>query len=189
MWVIVGLGNPGAEHAQTRHNAGFLVVDALARRWNIALRRTGAALRSGRGCVGSQPVTLAEPQTFMNCSGVALAQLPREVDDTVVVVYDDLDLPVGQLRIRRGGGSGGHRGVASIVEQIGPACARLRVGIGRPPVGLDPADYVLAPLSAAELNALRASVERAADAVECLVSDGLKTAMNRFNGRAVPERD
>src|SRR5712664_35215 len=99
MWVIVGLGNPGADYAATRHNAGFLGVAALARRWNIALRGTGPALRSGRGCAGSHPVTLVEPQTFMNCSGVALAELPREVDDAVVVVYDDLDLPVGQLRI------------------------------------------------------------------------------------------
>jgi peptidyl-tRNA hydrolase, PTH1 family len=189
MWVIVGLGNPGAEYAQTRHNAGFLVVDALARRWHIALCGTGAVLRSGRGCVGSEPVTLVEPQTFMNRSGAALAQLPREVDDAVVVVYDDLDLPAGQLRLRRGGGSGGHHGLASIVEQIGPACTRVRIGVGRPPAGRDPADYVLAPLCAAELNALRRSVERAADAVECLVSDGLQVAMNRFNGRPVPERD
>ena len=187
MWIIVGLGNPGADYAATRHNAGFLVVDNLARRWHIALRRAGTALRAGGGRVGDHAVTLAEPQTFMNCSGTALAQLPRGAEDTLLVVYDDLDLPVGQVRIRRGGGSGGHRGIASIIEHVGTACARLRVGVGRPPAGLDPADYVLAPLSAAELDALRPGIERAVDAVECLVGDGLAAAMNRFNARAVSD--
>lgn len=189
MWVIVGLGNPGVEYAQTRHNAGFLVVDTLVRRWGIALHSAGDALRVGRGCVGGQAVMVVEPQTFMNCSGTALAQLPREVDDALVVVYDDLDLPAGQLRIRRRGGSGGHRGVASIVEQVGPAIARVRVGIGRPPHGADAAAYVLAPLSAADLIALRAGAERAGDAVEYLISDGVEAAMSRFNVRAVPDPD
>jgi peptidyl-tRNA hydrolase, PTH1 family len=189
MWVIVGLGNPGVEYAQTRHNAGFLVVDTLARRWGIPRRGAGAALRVGRGCIGGHPVMVVEPQTFMNCSGTALAQLPREADDALVVVHDDLDLPAGQLRVRRRGGSGGHHGVASIVEQVGPAFARVRVGIDRPPEGADAAAYVLAPLSAADLAALRAGVERAGDAVESLIIDGVEAAMSRFNVRAVPDKD
>ncbi len=189
MWVIVGLGNPGAEHAHTRHNVGFMVVETVAQRWSIALHDASPALRVGRGRVAGQPVLLAEPQTFMNRSGEALAQYPREADDGLIVVYDDIDLVAGQLRIRPRGGSGGHRGVASIIEHFGPEFARVRVGIGRPPLGGGAADHVLAPLLPAERIALRADVERASDAVECLMREGTDAAMNRFNTRALPDTE
>jgi PTH1 family peptidyl-tRNA hydrolase len=131
-------------------------------------------------------VLLAEPQTFMNRSGEALAQHPLEVDDVLVVVYDDIDLPVGQVRIRPRGGAGGHRGVASIIERFGSEFARVRVGVGRPPEGCDAETYVLAPLRPAELGAVRAAVERASDALECVIGHGVAVAMSRFNGRVLP---
>ena len=189
MWIIVGLGNPGPEYAQTRHNVGFMVVDTIARRARIALRPDDADLVIGRGHLGDQPVTLAEPQTFMNNSGEAVARCPRQPEDAFLVVYDDLDLPPGQIRVRPRGGSAGHRGMDSIVRSIGPEFARVRVGIGRPLEPHDAADYVLAPLSAAALGALRDDVERASDAVECVVREGIHVAMNRFNMRPLPATD
>ena len=189
MWIVVGLGNPGAEYAHTRHNIGFMVVETLARRWGVALRGAKDALRTGRGHVAGRPVILVEPQTFMNRSGESLAHLPLDADAAVIVVHDDLDLPAGQLRVRPRGGSGGHRGVASIVECCGGEVARVRVGIGRPPEGCDAADYVLAPVVGADLAALQAGVERAGDAVECLVTDGVDAAMSRFNARTAQEKE
>lgn len=189
MWVIVGLGNPGAEYAHTRHNAGCMVVETIARRWSIALRDDGAALRLGHGRVAGQSVVLAEPRMFMNLSGEALAQCPHQPDDPLLVVYDDLDLSPGQIRVRRRGGSGGHRGVASIIAHHGAEFARVRVGIGRPPAGRDAAEHVLAPLSNAELMALRVDIERASDAVECVVVDGPEVAMDRFNCPPLPARE
>jgi PTH1 family peptidyl-tRNA hydrolase len=189
MWVIVGLGNPGAEYAQTRHNVGFMVVETIARRWSIALERCDAALRIGRGAIAGHPVLLAAPQMSMNCSGEGLSQCPRDADDEVVVFYDDIDLPSGNVRVRRSGRSAGHRGVASILAHVGEEFARVRVGIGRPPEGHDPADYVLTPLPAAQLVALRNDVERASDAVECVVKEGTQAAMNRFNIRVRPDTE
>ena len=152
---------------------------------------TAGALRVGpRTHRRSRPSCLAEPQTFMNRSGEALARGSSASPMThLLVVHDDLDLPSGQIRVRRRGGSGGHRGVASIVAHLGPEFARVRVGIGRPPDGRDAAEHVLEPLSAAELIAMRADVERASDAVECVVTDGPDAAMSRFNGRALPATD
>ena len=187
MWIILGLGNPGPDYACTRHNAGFMVIDILARRWRIALRPATAAVHIGRGAMNGHPILLVEPQTFMNRSGVALAELPHDVDDRLLVICDDLDLPAGQLRVRPRGGSGGHLGVASIAERVGPAFGRVRVGIGRPPENVDTAAYVLTPLSAAERPAMCAATERAADAVETVVADGLEVAMSRFNGRMSPQ--
>jgi PTH1 family peptidyl-tRNA hydrolase len=187
MWIILGLGNPGPDYACTRHNAGFMVVDILARRWRITLQPATAAVHMGRGAMNGHPILLAEPQTFMNRSGGALAELPHDVDDRLLVLYDDLDLPAGQLRVRPRGGSGGHLGVASIAEQVGPAFARVRVGIGRPPHDVDTATYVLAPLSETEREAMCAAAERAADAVETVVADGVEAAMSRFNGRMAPQ--
>jgi len=189
MWVIVGLGNPGAEYAQTRHNIGFMVVETIARRWRIGLQEMGSMLRLGSGRIAEHSVRLAEPYAFMNRSGEALAQLGLEADHTLMVVYDDLDLAAGQLRVRPRGSSAGHRGVDSIVDRFGSGFARIRVGIGRPPEGCDVVDYVLAPLAPAELVDITTSVERASDAVECVVIDGTEVAMNRFNARsmATPE--
>jgi PTH1 family peptidyl-tRNA hydrolase len=185
MWILVGLGNPGAEYATSRHNAGFMVVDTLAARWRVPLS-VHAGVRSGHGVVAGQPALLIEPQTFMNRSGDAVAAFLPAVDDRLVVIYDDLDLPSGRLRIRPRGGSGGHRGVASIVERVGQDFARVRVGIGRPPAGSDAVGHVLDPLPADELAGFRAAVARAADAVEYLIGSGIEAAMNRFNTGTTP---
>jgi PTH1 family peptidyl-tRNA hydrolase len=181
-WIIAGLGNPGPVYAETRHNVGFMVVEKLAERWAIALERRNSVVRCGRGIVNGKAVVLAQPQLYMNRSGEALAQLPIGSDSSMIVVSDDLDIPADQVRIRPRGGSGGHRGLASIIERFGGNFTRVRVGIGRPVAG-DPAEYVLAPLGPDELVVLRDQVERASDAIECIMEHGTDRAMSEFNGR------
>jgi len=187
MRVVVGLGNPGERYAQTRHNIGFVVVDRLAGRWGIRFKpRPG--LLVGKGRLGSEPLLLVKPLQYMNKSGDALAQLGVAWDpDELVIIHDDIDLAVGQLRVRHNGGSGGHRGVESFVARWGAGFDRVRVGVGRPTAGVDPADYVLSAPAASQRCLLGESVERACDAVECLLTDGLARAMSEFNGRAVGE--
>ncbi|HWP23316.1 MAG TPA: aminoacyl-tRNA hydrolase [Candidatus Binatia bacterium] len=185
MKLIVGLGNPGARYEPTRHNLGFRIVDRLARANQILIDRLRCEALVGEGILGEETLVLAKPQTFMNRSGAAVASLLREygvgVED-LVVVYDDLDLPFGRIRIRPSGSAGGHRGVASIIESLaGAKFHRVRVGIGRPPEGTDPVDFVLQPFDSQELNQLDAVVDRAAEAVVCLVRDGLKRAMDLYN--------
>lgn len=185
MRIVMGLGNPLPEYAETRHNAGFRVVESLASRWGVSLRDLGR-LRAGIGSVAGQPVLLVLPQTFMNRSGEAVDELPVpswEPAD-LIVVHDDLDLPVGTIRVRHDGGAGGHRGVLSIMERCGCGFDRVRIGIGRPLGGEDPAAYVLQPPAAEERGPWEAALSRAADAVECLLAEGLQAAMNRFNTRS-----
>lgn len=183
MRLVVGLGNPGPEYERTRHNAGFMVVDHLAARWEIRLR--GARqLRVGEGRLAGHPVMLIEPQRYMNLSGEALASLPFpwRIED-VVVIHDDVDLPAGRLRLRHNGGTGGHRGLESLAGLYGNGFDRVRVGVGRPPEGLDVADYVLAPMSEEESRQFAPVIERAGDAVVCLIDEGLDRAGSRFNAR------
>ncbi|MGD9763108.1 MAG: aminoacyl-tRNA hydrolase [Candidatus Binatia bacterium] len=180
MWVIVGLGNPGAQYARTRHNAGFMVVDALAARWKLAFE-SRPTVRIAQGRVAGDVVYLVQPQTYMNRSGEAMAALPLPPDAALLAVYDDIDLAAGQLRIRPDGGTGGHRGVASLAAHLG-AFTRLRIGIGRPPAGVDPADFVLSAPTEEELAEFRMGIERAGDAVECIVAESVPATMNRFNG-------
>lgn len=183
MWVVVGLGNPGPRYAHTRHNAGFLVVDSLARRWRIPMELdVSGRLRHGSGTIRDRAVMLMQPQTYMNCSGEPIAGAIA-ADDQVIAVFDDLDLPEGGLRVRGGGGAGGHRGVASLLEHVGDRFLRVRVGIGRPSAGEDVAAYVLEPLAADAAQRLADAAERAADAIECVLVEGLSAAMNRFNAR------
>jgi len=186
MWVVVGLGNPGPKYAHTRHNAGFMVIDALANRWHIALEADAdGRARRGRGRYGDDVVQLIQPLVYMNCSGEVLE--PVTADDHVVAVYDDLDLPAGRLRIRLRGGAGGHRGVASMIERLGDEFLRVRVGVGRPPEGVDAADHVLAPLGAEERLELTRTAERACEAIESMMTDGPAMAMSRFNAApAIP---
>lgn len=187
MWVIAGLGNPGTAYAETRHNMGFLVVERLARRWGIEIEADGPALRVGCGQIAGKRAALVEPQTFMNRSGEALAILGADPEDSLVVVNDDIDLELGQVRVRAAGGSAGHRGVASVIEHFGQSFTRVRVGVGRPPAGVDAAAYVLMPMMEQERAAVYSAAELAADAVECLVADGVEAAMNRFNSRIRPD--
>lgn len=188
MWVVVGLGNPGPEYADTRHNAGFMVVDALAKRWHIALAvDADNRARRGRGAYAGHAVQLIEPLLYMNRSGDVLDGLTA--DDSVIAAYDDLDLPAGRLRIRPHGGAGGHRGVASLIANLGDAFTRLRVGVGRPPEGVDAADYVLTPVVGAERQALSEAAERACDAIEVIITQGVGAAMNRYNAMAISSAD
>ncbi|MBI2266834.1 MAG: aminoacyl-tRNA hydrolase [Armatimonadetes bacterium] len=185
MYLIAGLGNPGPEYARTRHNIGFHVLDELARRWKI---RSGRLFRGAKWGSESRPegeVFLCWPQEYMNCSGYtirAFVEGKKLGKAVLLVVCDDMDLPLGKLRIRIGGGSGGHKGLASLINAFGHGdFARIRIGIGRPPEGWDPADYVLTPFHTAEKDIIQQAVLRAADAVETIMDQGLEAAMNRFN--------
>jgi PTH1 family peptidyl-tRNA hydrolase len=172
----VGLGNPGRSYERTRHNAGFLVADELARRHGGSWRKrkqTEAAPVS----LGPKEVTLLKPTTFMNNSGSALAGYDPE---DLIVIHDDLDLPPGDVRVKVGGGAGGHNGLRSVIGRLGSDFVRVRVGIGRPPVGMSTTDYVLSRMDAQ----VRDAVPLAADAVEAVVEEGPEAAMNRFNVRS-----
>lgn len=184
---VAGLGNPGGRYERTRHNVGFLVVDELAARNDTDIRRQEFLSLTARALLGRTMVLLMKPQTFMNASGPAVA---AALDDLglspgeLVVVYDDLDLPLGRIRVRPGGGAGGHRGVTSLIETLGTGdFARVRVGIGRPAPGQAVVDHVLSPFADDEAACVREAVALAADAVACLAADGVVRAMEAFNGR------
>ncbi len=185
MRIVVGLGNPGTEYVSTRHNVGFMTVERLAGRWHIGLKAERRGVRIGEGRVAGVPTTLVQPLRYMNRSGEALGAIGLQFGaEDLIVVYDDIDLPVGRLRVRPEGGSGGHRGIESLVRQCGRHFNRVRIGVGRPPEGMDAAEYVLMPLTAPEQRVIDSVVERASDAVECLLVEGMEQAMNRFNVRA-----
>jgi len=172
----VGLGNPGRSYERTRHNVGFLVADELARRHGGSWRKRKKA-EAAPITLGLQDVTLLKPTTFMNNSGSALAGHNRAED--LIVVHDDLDLPEGDVRVKVGGGAGGHNGLRSVIGRYGPDFIRVRVGVGRPPPGMGVTDYVLGKMN----STVRDAVPRAADAVEAVAEDGPEAAMNRFNAR------
>lgn len=185
MRVVIGLGNPGPRYATTRHNLGFMIVDRLASRWRIPLNLELPDLRIGSGSVAKRPTMLVQPQGYMNMSGEALSALQELHVEDLIVLHDDLDLPVGRLRVRHDSGVGGHRGIASLVRFFGSAFDRVKVGIGRPPQGVAVADYVLQRMTAYELQEFQEPIERASHAVECIVTEGVESAMNRFNARSV----
>lgn len=188
--LIVGLGNPGPQYTRNRHNIGFQIVELLAARHALALDKLQHKAMTGSGfisCGGMRhKVLLARPLTFMNASGEAVAPLARyygvqPVD--IIVIHDDLDLASGKLRMRANGSSGGQNGIKSIIERLGsPDFARVKVGIGRPPGRMDPADYVLQNFSVAEEEIFTPLRGRVADAVECWLAEGIEAAMNRYNG-------
>ena len=184
--LIVGLGNPGSEYASHRHNVGFQIVEALADIHGLSFaRHKKAKARVAEGQIGERPVLLAKPQTFMNLSGRTVLRLSREREippECILVVCDDLDLPLGRLRIRPQGGSGGHKGLRSITELLGSQdFARLRVGIDRPAGSLDPAEYVLQPFAQEDKAVIAETLDRAVEAVESWLADGIVAAMDRFN--------
>jgi peptidyl-tRNA hydrolase, PTH1 family len=181
--LVVGLGNPGLRYRATRHNTGAVLVERLAARWHIGLESRNALAVWGEGRVADAAVVLATPTTFMNASGDAVRALQCDLaPDTITVAFDDLDLPLGRVRVRGGGGSGGHRGVASVIAAIGPAFGRMRIGIGRPPVGLETVDFVLDVFAPAEHAELQRAFGRAEEGVERLVQEGLDAAMRLCNG-------
>lgn len=184
MRLIVGLGNPGQAYVETRHNAGFWVVEALAAEAGLRFSRHDEAF-TAQGPVAGHRVTLVKPQAYMNRSGPVVASVVGELAldlNEVIVVHDDLDLDLGRLRLRPSGGGGGHNGVLSIIDALGSdRFARLKIGIGRPPAGEDSADYVLAPRSSRERTVLDEAVQQAVQALECWIVEGIAAAMNRFN--------
>lgn len=184
-FLVVGLGNPGPRYAATRHNAGFFVVDLLAERLGGRLKAHKGRADVLEGRLGGAPVVLAEPRSFMNESGgpvVSVARFYKIPVERIVVVHDDLDLPFGALRLKLGGGDGGHNGLRSLTAALGSKdYLRARFGIGRPPGRQDPADFVLREFSAAERKELAFIVDRAADAVEALLANGLEAAQNSYN--------
>ena len=194
MHLVVGLGNPGADYAKTRHNAGFLLAEKLAAQWQAGWNHERKfAARMAKAGHGGKKVLLCEPQTFMNLSGEAVAavqqfyQLP--LADSLVVV-DDADLPLGEIRLRPGGGSGGHHGLESVAQHLGSkAYARLRIGIGRKNEARQITGHVLGKFDADENAVLEMVLERAASQVECWLTAGLQKAMSQFNGAVSPNNE
>ena len=185
MKLIVGLGNPGPKYDRSRHNIGFWVIDRLARRRGISFDNLSSQSVLGQWESGAETYVLAKPQTFMNRSGESVQALLRQMQIEPVhmtVVYDDLDLPFSRIRVRGKGGAGGHRGIQSIIDHIQTdAFTRVRIGIGRPPEGVDPAAYVLEPLDAECLNEFAPIIDRGTDALELLLAEGIEQAMREFN--------
>jgi PTH1 family peptidyl-tRNA hydrolase len=183
--LIVGLGNPGKKYQGTRHNLGFLVVDQIARQIDVPMTKKRCEALVGEASWRGEKLVLAKPQTYMNLSGDSIKALTREFRahaEDLIVVYDDLDLPFGRIRIRPTGSAGGHRGMVSILDSLaGAPFYRVRIGIGRPPEGTDPADYVLERFSAEEAVQAGEIVDKAVKAVFSLIEEGGAAAMERFN--------
>ncbi|MEV8507488.1 aminoacyl-tRNA hydrolase [Actinoplanes sp. NPDC051475] len=188
-WLVVGLGNPGREYASNRHNVGFMVADLLASRVGARFgraKRAVAEVAEGRLGYGGPKLVLVKPLTYMNLSGapvVGLAQFFKVPVEHVIAVHDELDVPYGQIRVKRGGGEGGHNGLRSMSKSLGDKeYARVRFGIGRPPGRQDPADYVLSDFSSVERKELEFLVDRAADVTEAVVLEGVEWAQNKYHG-------
>jgi PTH1 family peptidyl-tRNA hydrolase len=186
-WLVVGLGNHPPEYAGHRHNVGFMVADLLAARIGARFKAHRSRAEVAEGRLAGSPVTIAKPRSYMNLSGgpvAALRDFYKIPPGRIVVVHDELDLPFGTLRLKQGGGDNGHNGLRSVTRALAePGYHRVRVGIGRPPGRMDPADFVLRDFSAAERRELPLLIDRAADAVETLLQDGLVAAQNVYHTR------
>ena len=185
-WLIVGLGNPGNQYENTRHNAGFLVADELGERGGFPIQRLKFKALTAAAAVGGQGALVMKPVTYMNLSGEAVGEAARFyklAPEHVLVISDDVDLPLGKLRIRTGGSAGGHNGLKSIIQHLGTdQFPRLKVGVGgKPHPDYDMADWVLGKLQGEDKKVMDEAVKRAADAVECFLRDGPQKAMNTFN--------
>ena len=187
MYLVVGLGNPEPEYSMTRHNMGFDVINKLAKKYNISVEKKGFDALYGSGMIENEKVILCKPQTYMNLSGDSVIQFINyyKIDmQDVIIIYDDISLPLGKLRIREKGSAGGHNGMKSIIYQLGSdVFPRIKIGVGAPQnEGYDLADYVLGHFSKEEVKILTETVIRAADAVECIITDSAQRAMSKFNG-------
>lgn len=184
-YVFTGLGNPGREYENTRHNIGFSVIQRLAQRWEIDVARYRFKSLTGDGIVMGKKVALVMPQTFMNRSGLAVGSFLnfyKVEQDHLLVINDDLDLPFGSIRLRKSGGSAGQKGMQSIINRLGNSeFPRLRVGIGRPPGRMDPVDYVLKKFKPADEILLNQVLDSCADAIETYLGQGIEKAMTLFN--------
>lgn len=187
MYIIVGLGNPGKQYEHTRHNVGFEVIDRLAEKHDISMTERKHRAFCGKGLIGGRKAMLVKPQTFMNLSGESVksaVDFYQIGTDELIVVYDDVSLSPGQLRIRRAGSAGGHNGVKNIIAQLGTQeFPRVKVGVGEKPERMDLADYVLSHFSKGEWEMMEEAFKEAADAVEVMIADGADAAMNRFNAK------
>ena len=185
MRLIAGLGNPGPHYENTRHNAGFMVVDQLAGEFGIAVNKNKFDVRYGRGTIEGHEVMLAKPMAFMNCSGPPVRQLAAYYkinSKDLIVVHDDIDLAFGRLKIKEKGGHGGHKGLKSIIHAVGEdEFLRLRIGVGRSEEVNNVSDYVLGPFFDDELKQLDSVLIRVRDAIVAILTEGSKAAMNRFN--------
>ena len=186
MFIIAGLGNPDRQYEGTRHNAGFDVIDRIAEKYNIAVDTKKHRACIGKGIIGGQKVILAKPQTYMNLSGESIRSLVDyykiDEENELLVVYDDISLDVGQLRIRAKGSAGGHNGIKNIIAHLGTQVfPRIKVGVGEKPKGYDLADYVLGHFSKAEREQMEEGYDNAVRAAEMIVSGQLNEAMNEFN--------
>jgi len=187
-WLIVGLGNPGAQYVATPHNLGYMVVGILAEQYDLPLAKKTHQAHWGKGRLGEQAVILAQPTTYMNLSGRAVGSLLRYFNlagADLVVIHDDLDVPGGRVKLAWNGGAGGHKGVLPVAAALGsPEFYRVKLGIGRPPPGVASDDFVLRPIPRAAWDEAAALVERGAQAVVTLISAGLAAAQNQFHGEA-----
>ena len=186
MFVIVGLGNPTAQYEGTRHNAGFDVIDVLAEKYNISVDARKGRAFCGKGVIAGQKVLLVKPQTYMNLSGESVGGIVNyykiDPESDLLVIYDDISLDVGQLRIRKKGSAGGHNGIKSIIAHLGTTVfPRIKVGVGEKPKNYDLADYVLGHFSKQERELMEEGYEHASDAVEQIVQGEIEAAMNVFN--------
>ncbi|HEX2945688.1 MAG TPA: aminoacyl-tRNA hydrolase [Clostridia bacterium] len=184
--VIAGLGNPGNKYENTRHNVGFITIDLLSSKYGIKVNKVRHKALTGEGTIAGERVLLVKPQTFMNLSGESIRdiaewyKLPME---NIIIIYDDVDLPAGTIRIRPKGSSGTHNGMKSVIYQLqSDEFPRIRIGVGKAPEGWDLADYVLGRFDKDEAAIMGESTQRAADAAAAIVSDGVTAAMNKFNG-------
>ena len=185
---FVGLGNPGKQYESTRHNVGFMALDRFAEKAGIAFRADKCRALVGHGVVAGQKVALVKPQTYMNLSGEAVRAFMdyyKADPADLILLYDDLDLPFGRLRLRHQGSAGGHNGVKSVIQHLGTErFDRIRIGISRPPEGVDPADYVLSPFSQEESRHLDALLELVVSAMEHALTHPFERTMQEFNGRS-----
>lgn len=183
-YLIVGLGNPGAQYRNTRHNVGFECLQRLAEQHKIDLSKTEKRAKVGYGSIGDVPVALAMPLTFMNLSGESIAPLMKSLQlrpEDVIVIVDEMDLPTGRLRIRKSGSAGGHNGLKSLIHHLGTdEFPRIRIGVGRPAAGAT-VDHVLGKFEREEIEPIRETIAKAAEAAECAAREGVEAAMNRFN--------
>ena len=192
MFIIAGLGNPTLQYRGTRHNVGFDVIDTLADKYNIAVETRKSRALIGKGIIAGQKVLLVKPQTYMNLSGESIGELVSyyKVDEEqeLLVIYDDVSLDVGQLRIRRKGSAGGHNGINDIIRHLGTdVFPRIKIGGGEKPKGYDLADYVLGHFSREEREMMEEGYQKAAEAVEMILAGELDEAMNVFNRKAKPK--
>lgn len=186
MYIIAGLGNPGKKYEGTRHNAGFDCIDAIADKYNISVKETKGKALVGTGYINGQKVMLVKPQTFMNLSGTAIREIGNfykvDMEEELIVLYDDISLPPGEIRIRAKGSAGGHNGIKNIIEQLATQqFARVKIGVGEKPAEWDLADYVLSRPSKEDEEQMREGIKQGVEAVALIVEDHMERAMNLFN--------